>query len=283
MIDPAPLTHCLVTDAGKGRKHELKDGQSVIIGSSRKATIQVTGSGVAERHAMVEQRYDGPWAISLAEGAELQVNGHRVRSTRTLIPGDRIVIGDGSCLIFDTAMAAPKRGDSKPFFSASRKPLLYLLGASYLLVILSVASWGLSKPKEKPLAFDTVQQSLQDTRQQLEQADFLKALAMPGKLPAGRQLDPGMEPAADYYQLLALASGDPGARRRVTDQLMARVEAALFRAWAFERQQRWRQAAEEYRNIQAMAPDIRLPAIRFSQQREKQARERIPAASGRGA
>lgn len=89
----------------EGRRHDI--GASCVLGRMPDCSIQLSGSKVSRRHALVHSM-DGfqHWAVDLGSTNGVQVNGHRIQQPQALRSGDEIRIGDNR-LVFH-AEGAPK-------------------------------------------------------------------------------------------------------------------------------------------------------------------------------
>jgi len=82
----------------KGKRHEL--GTSCVLGRMPDCSIQLAGTRVSRRHALVHTM-DGVqhWVVDLGSTNGVLVNGHRIQQPQALHDGDEIRIGD-NLLVF---------------------------------------------------------------------------------------------------------------------------------------------------------------------------------------
>lgn len=77
----------------EGKRHEI--GASCVLGRMPDCSIQLSGSKVSRRHALVHSM-DGVqhWVVDLGSTNGVLVNGHRIQQPQALRDGDEIRIGD---------------------------------------------------------------------------------------------------------------------------------------------------------------------------------------------
>ena len=75
-----------------GKRHEVGDSRSIVIGRSRECDIQIADPNVSRRHAELRREGSAFWLVDLGSTNGIDVNGRR-QARAKLSDGDRLTIG----------------------------------------------------------------------------------------------------------------------------------------------------------------------------------------------
>jgi len=91
-LESSPQMSAHLKDA-EGKRHEI--GASCVLGRMPDCSIQLAGTRVSRRHALVHSM-DGVqhWVVDLGSTNGVLVNGHRIQQPQALRTGDEIRVGD---------------------------------------------------------------------------------------------------------------------------------------------------------------------------------------------
>jgi hypothetical protein len=257
----------VIAGAGAGRTLKLTKLVSVI-GSGKGSDLQLEGEKVAENHASIEASADGTCLLRNRSPFGTLVNKTRVDVHR-LVSGDRIQIGAAALLEFQGSGA--KVSSAGP--NQSKKILIGVGLGAYLLAMIAVAV-SLSDVGETSAAFTEadLDQAMTDTRKGFV-AKLNDAKSPPSSVPVDAD-----DPTASYYKVVnARASGaDAATVDAELDAFIKELRQHLQEASALERQERWKDARAQYRQVLEMVPDPKLRAASLAANRLAETREKLP-------
>jgi hypothetical protein len=258
----------VIAGAGAGRTLKLQKLVSVI-GSAKGADLRLEGEKVAENHASVEAGADGSCLLRNRSPYGTLVNKTRVDVHR-LADGDRIQIGAAALLEFHgSSVKVPGVGSA----SSPRKILIAVGLGLYLIAMIAIAV-SLSDETGSSGAFSEAQlnAALADTRKAIiARLDDAKSPLIAAAVDAD-------DPTAAYYKVInARVSGaDAKVVEAELDAFLGQVRQHLQEGSALERQERYKEARGQYRQVLEMVPDVKLRAASLAANRLVETKEKLP-------
>jgi pSer/pThr/pTyr-binding forkhead associated (FHA) protein len=226
----------------KGRRLLLDAAVANTVGRADGCTVRVQGELVSEQHAVIQRNASRQWSITNRSPYGTLVNGQATTET-LLAPSSSIQVGQASLFRFEVT-TVEEREESALVRGIRKRPLLVVAGGVYLLLMIAVAvilsSWGGLAAQQTVVSLEQIKLSLEGTDRYL------------------------MGPKGQ----LAHSAERP-------DETLEAVRELMVDAWALERQERWREAMENYADVINLVPDLDAPVARLANRRMTVIRERI--------
>ena len=263
----------------RGKRFNLKGG-AFRIGKDSNSDLVLTDEFVSPLHTVVEFR-DDVWIATNRGVNGTLLNRTAIEGSRPLAPGDVLQVGGETLIEFGLKEKRKRqKADKTVGGSEEAKPLwqrpavLGGLGGYFVLLIaaavfLSTTAGSGGSGLSRATADDLVARS----------RAFLESDAPRDSEPiAGfvRPSDPE-DPASTYYALVSAREHEapPESTQPLVDDMIDRVDRALFEAWRLEQQRNWSAAIDTYRGIQRMLPTLRAPVTEFAIGRVEALREYV--------
>jgi hypothetical protein len=225
----------------KGRRVVLDPGAATTLGRADGSTLKVPGELVSERHALIQRGANRQWSLINRSPYGTLVNGQPATEA-PLAPGSSIQVGQASLFRFEIT-AVEEREESPLVQGIRKRPILIAAGGAYLLLMISVAvvlsARGGQAAEQAVVSLEQIELSLAGT------GSYLTG-------PRGH----------------VRAAGKP-------DETLKVVRELMVDAWALERQERWREAMENYADVIDLVPDLDAPVARLANRRMTVLRERV--------
>ncbi len=131
-----------------GRLTNTKTGEVIcldpksILGRSSHSLVRIPDETVSRRHAMISQENDGFWYLDLGSVNGSAINGARVTTSRKLVQGDRIQIGERQ-FEFSQEGVPPESGDTLSNVSTLHR----VVAQDYVLLVSDIQ--GFARLSEK--------------------------------------------------------------------------------------------------------------------------------------
>ncbi len=198
------------------------------IGRDRSCELRLDDPLASPIHAVVDRK-DGVYHLCNRSVNGTRLAGQPVRGVRTLLPGQRIEIGEGVALEFELRDAAtrPRPRRSRLGWLDRRRALWLGLGAYAVALVAGAAA--------------------------LAALDLSPA--------AGRATPEGVRRAAEQTRAHLIDRGTDEDRARA---LADRADALLFRAWRHESEGRRPDALDAYREVVRLVPSLRAPTTQLA-------------------
>jgi pSer/pThr/pTyr-binding forkhead associated (FHA) protein len=250
-----------VLGSSKGKRFILKKPEYAC-GSGRKCQVRLKGEFVSELHFTVRTREDGNWAIQNSSEYGTLVNAQRVE-TRVLSDGDKIQIGTGNVLVFNTAgseeaqqLATEDNGEAGSGISSKTIAIaagvaIYLAGMFYAITMMTGSTESSQGGSISISQIDSAVSSTMEYMKIGSSTDPDKAAA-----PANTTLL-----SVRYFRILELQAGagsraDLDKEYEALEQDLRSTMYAAYKAMATGQTNR---SIELFDEIYARVPDIRAP------------------------
>lgn len=257
----------LIVEVGKsqGKKYTLKSDQYTI-GSDRRCDIRVEGEYVSQLHAIVTKRDDGTWIIENRSPNQTLVN-HASIDSRPLSPGDQIQIGANNLFKYEVIegksrpVKDKKTKSSRAGMGVFQRPGIVIGLSVYLFLMIGVfvfLSMNRSDTAGSSWSQERIQSTLANSKEYL-----LNSNQVLGSYSNSSQVNWASDDINGYEKIVAFHStqsgSSPSQLNEIIENLLTEVKLHVNRAWHLEKQDRWSEAAMEYKLASEILPDVNIP------------------------